>query len=188
MSLRYKYIALLLSVGSLWPAAARAQEMYVCVWTNPERTMRRIFPTAKDYKTITRRITAEQRVRIERRLGSPLLPGQRDQFQYYEMTDASGTPLGHIIAASQKGGFGAIEFVFGIDVERRIVGMYIQRARERDTAFRNRDFLERFIGRTLADLDNPESALLSPVTVGTKAVFLGLRKELIAFDELHRRE
>jgi len=188
MSLRCRCIALLLSAGSLWPAAARAQEMYVCVWTNPERTMRRIFPTAKDYKTITRRITAEQRSRIERRLGSPLLPGQRDQFQYYEMTDSSGSPLGHIIAASQKGGFGAIEFVFGVDADRRIVGLYIQRARERDTTFRSKDFLEKFVGRTLADLEDAASGLLSPVTVGTKAVYLGLRKELITFDELNRRE
>jgi len=163
-----------------------AQEVYICVWRNPERTMTRIFPQARDYRTVTRNKSPEERRIIEERLGSELLPGQRETFQYYELLDAQGALLGYIIAAAQRGEFGVIEFVFGLDINRKINGIYIQRARERDREFKKKEFLEQFIGKSVQDVDKMEIGrdIKAEKTVGTAAVMLGTRKELITFNEL----
>lgn len=163
-----------------------AQEVYICVWRNPERTMTRIFPEARDYKTVTKEISPKMREIIEERLGSQLLPGQRETFQYYELLGGNGKLLGYIIAASQRGEFGVIEFVFGLDRTRRINGIYIQRARERDREFRKKEFLEQFIGKSVQDVDKMELSkdITAKKTIGTAAVILGIRKELITLDTL----
>ena len=161
-----------------------AQVVYICVWRNPERTMTRIFPQARDYKTVTKKISTQTLKIIEERLGSKLLPGQRETFQYYEMIDARGDLLGYIVAAAQRGEFGVIEFVFGLDRDRRINGIYIQRARERDSEFRRKEFLEQFIGKSVGDKIQIGKDIETEKTIGTLAVILGIRKELITFDEL----
>lgn len=161
-----------------------AQEVYICVWRNPELTMQKIFPKAKDYKTVTKKISNEKREHIEKRLGSKLLPGQREQFQYYEIIDSSNNILGYILAGSQKGEYGAIEFVFGLDENKKIVGIYIQRAREKDKEFKKKEFLNQFIGKTIQDEQNLENLIEAKKTYAVSSVILGVRKELIAFDEL----
>ncbi|MEK7475990.1 MAG: hypothetical protein AAB152_10215 [Candidatus Coatesbacteria bacterium] len=169
-----------------WLAAgsAGAEEKYICVWRNPERTMRRIFPQARDYRTVTRPISAAAVAAIEAKAGGPLLPGQREQYQYYEMLDAGGKRLGAIIAASQKGEYGAIEFVFGLDLSRSVNGIYIQRARERDGDFKKREFLDSLLGRGPGDLKALDALIGEKRTTGKVAVVTGLKKELAAFAEL----
>ena len=161
-----------------------AQEEFVCVWRNPERTMTRIFPDARDYRTVDYRISGEQRKAIEERLSSQLLRGQQVQYQNYEMIGEGGVVIGHTIAASQRGQFGAIEFVFGLDTNNVIKDIYIQRTRERNTRFRERDFLELFIGKGIDDIDEMINIFEGGISHGTDAVILGIRKELITFDEL----
>jgi hypothetical protein len=161
-----------------------AQDIYLCVWRNPERTMTRIFPEAKDYKTVNNAISPQLRESIEKKLGFALLAGQRDQFQYFEMTDNKGKVIGTIIAASQKGEFGAIEFVFGMDTAAVIRGVYIQRSRERDTRFKERAFLDLFIGRKAVAGAQIESWYEGEKTRGTDAVIKGLKKELVTFAEV----
>jgi len=156
-----------------------AEETYQCIWRNPERTMMRIFPDAKDYKTITKKIPAEDLELIEERAGK-LLPGQKDAFQYYELNGEENASLGYIFASTQKGEYGAIEFVFGIGNTGEIIGIYIQRSRERDKEFKKQEFLDLFIGKTINELDKIEYV----ETVGTQAVFYGLKKELTAFQVL----
>ncbi len=178
----FKCIIFLLALFSAAPEHAAAQEVYICVWTNPERTMTRIFPEAKDYRTVTKKISPQKLQLIEDRLKAKLLPGQRESYQYYEMLDDKGSLLGYILAASQKGEYGAIEFVFGIDLDLKINGIYIQRARERDAEFKKPEFLEQFIGKKVEDADTIE---IGTQTKGaTAAILSGVRKELIAFDEL----
>ena len=148
--------------------------------------MTRIFPEAKDYRTVTKKISPQELQIIEDRLKADLLPGQRETYQYYEMLDAKGNLLGHILAASQKGEFGAIEFVFGVALNSRIKGIYIQRARERDVEFKKAEFLEQFIGKGVEDAQTMEigKGVVAKTTVATSAIVSGVRKELIAFDEL----
>lgn len=174
-------IAIILLSGSV---PARAQEVYICVWRNPERTMTRLFPAARDYRTVTLPISAAQLARVEERLGAAVLPGQRDQFQYFEMLDREGRVIGHTQAMTQKGEFGAIEMVFGLDPEHRVVNLYIQRQRERDRGFREESFLARFAGVSVAEADRLADPRGGEGTFGTRAVTLGIRKALIMFDEL----
>ena len=162
---------------------ARAQEVYPCIWRNPERTMVRIFPDAKDYKTLVKKISREQLALIEKQLGAKLLPGQREQFQYFQLIDGKNNLLGYIIPSSQKGKYGAIEFVFGLDKEKKVNGVYIQRAREKDREFRKSEFLNRFIGKGLGD-DVSGGSIKAAKTTGTAAVIQGFRKEFITFMEL----
>ena len=154
-----------------------AEEAYQCIWRNPERTMMRIFPDAKDYKTITKKISAEDLIVIEEKAGA-LLPGQKDAFQYYELFGEDNASLGYIFASTQKGEYGAIEFVFGVDTKGEIIGIYVQRSRERDKEFRKKEFLDLFIGKTGDDIDNIEYT----ETVGTKAILYGFLKELTVFE------
>lgn len=186
MNSLYKFIGFLIIVFSniILDSTVFTQEVYICVWRNPERTMRGLFPQANDYKTITKKISKEERDQIEKRLGSPLLPGQREQYQYYEMIDSEGELLGYIVALSQKGEYGVIEAVFGLDKENKIVGIYIQRARERDKEFKKKEFLKQFIGKGIKDEKDLEKLIKTKRTTATSAIILGVRKELIAFDEI----
>ncbi|MCX7910711.1 MAG: hypothetical protein N2505_03930 [Endomicrobia bacterium] len=184
MSSYFRYIKFSVIVFSFLQVLSFAQEVYICVWRNPERTMQKIFPQAKDYKTIIKKISNEKRQQIEKRLGAQLLPGQREQYQYYEITDSSANTIGYIIASSQKGEYGAIEFVFGIDKEMKIVGIYIQRAREKDKEFKKKEFLDQFIGKSINDEKDLDKLITVKKTTATSAVILGVRKEFICFDEL----
>ncbi len=143
--------------------------------------MTKIFPDAIDYKTINHAISSQDRAIIEEKLGFPLLPGQTDQFQYFEMSGPAGKKIGTIIAASQKGEFGAIEFVFGVDTSGIIKGIYIQRSREKDIRFKERSFLDLFIGKKIGDENKFSSIYKGPQTPGTEAVIKGLQKELLVF-------
>ena len=154
-----------------------SEETYQCIWRNPERTMMRIFPDAKDYKTITKKISAEDLVVIEERAGS-LLPGQKDAFQYYQLNGEDNASLGYIFASTQKGEYGAIEFVFGVDKTGEIIGIYVQRSREKDKEFKKKEFLDLFIGKTISEVDELEFT----ETIGTLAVVSGLKNELVAFE------
>ncbi len=176
----FSCIATLLFPGS----ASLAQEVFICVWRNPERTMTRLFPDARDYRTVSLAISADALARIEKRLGDTVLPGQREQFQYFEMLDGDGAVIGYTQAMTQRGEFGAIEFVFGLNPDRRIVRLYIQRQRERDRRFRDPAFLDKFANVSIADADALEDPEGANATVGTRAVTQGIRKALIAFDEL----
>ena len=142
MKYLFKFTSLIAIIFS-FAEVAYAEESYMCIWRNPERTMVRIFPDAMDYKTITKKITSQNLKKIEDRAGK-LLSGQREVFQYYELI-GEGTLLGYIFASTQKGEYGAIEFVFGLDKESKITAIYIQRSRERDRKFKQKEF-EKYIG------------------------------------------
>jgi hypothetical protein len=144
--------------------------------------MKKLFPDAKGYLTVETGITAEQKEEIESRLGFELLPGQQDRFLYFTMTDADGAEIGTVIAASQKGQYGAIEFIFGLDTDLAIRDLYIQRARERDRYFKKREFLDLFVGRRLAEAKELHLLYEGAETPGTTAVIRGLQKELIAYE------
>ena len=183
---RRMYIGLLCNYTAcfLWfssPGAATAQDVYLCVWRNPERTMTKIFPDAKDYATVNLKIPSNQQQAIEKELGFELLAGQRDKFQYFRMSGENGNQIGTIIAASQKGEFGAIEFVFGLDTSHTINGLYVQRSRERDQSFKERAFLDLFVGKSIEEVRSLDSVWKGASNHGINAIIRGLSKELVAF-------
>lgn len=133
---------------------------------------------------MTVNISREELETIEKIIGNEVLPGQREQFQYYQMTDREGRILGYIIAVTQRGQYGAVEFVFGLNTEYTVKDLYIQRTRERDRGFRERDFLDLFIGVNIHDTEKIPSLYDGSATPGTEAVINGLIKALTSFDQL----
>ncbi len=176
----FNFISIIVIIFS-FAKISYSEESYTCIWRNPERTMMRIFPDAKDYKTITKKISSENLKAIEDSAGK-LLPGQREVFQYYELIGDKNTSLGYIFASTQKGEYGAIEFVFGLDKESKIKGIYIQRSRERDKEFKKKEFLGQFTGKNFKDIEG----LKFKDTIGTRAVISGLKKEMTAFEVLNK--
>ncbi|MEZ4604204.1 MAG: hypothetical protein R2861_12660 [Desulfobacterales bacterium] len=87
--------------------------------------MTRIFPDARDYKTVTVRISPEARQRIEDQVGYELLPGQQDQFQYFEMTGENGQTIGTIIPSTQKGSTEPWNLFSGLDNDLTIADIYV---------------------------------------------------------------
>ncbi|MDE2026986.1 MAG: hypothetical protein KGJ11_00415 [Candidatus Omnitrophica bacterium] len=156
----------------------------VCVWRDPDRTMSMVFPQARDYKTLDRKISKEKEANIERRLGKPLDPGERETWSHYEITGSNGT-IGYVIADSEKGEYGAIEIVMGIMPDGKVKQVYIQRSRERDKEFKSKEFLDQFVGKTK----------VNPITIGkdikagnsttSQKVAFAVRKMLAMFDNLH---
>ena len=135
---------------SLLAANVRAD---VCVWRDPERTMQKIFPQARDYKTRTYKMTPERSAAIERALGAKLEDTERKEFDVYEITGApDAKKLGTVLALAGKGEYGAIEVVIGVGGSGKIAGVYIQRTRERiSKALQSPEFLKQFAGKTKSD-------------------------------------
>ena len=142
----FRYICVLLLL-----IAVNAQAD-VCVWRDPERTMQKIFPQAKDYKTITVKMNSAYAAAIEKNLGKPLDESEKKEFNFYDIIGVvNGKPqkIGTVLALAGKGEYGVIEIVIGLDDQGKILGAYIQRSRERATkALEASEFLNQFVGKT----------------------------------------
>ncbi|MBL8026162.1 MAG: hypothetical protein JNL74_07115 [Fibrobacteres bacterium] len=146
--------------------------------------MKRIFPDAGDYKTVNKPISPAERKEIEKELGKELLPGQQDIFTYYEMTDKKGSVIGYIFAPAQKGEFGVIEFVFGLNKEMKLIDLYVQRSRERENKFKDADFLKIFKGKNAKDYSAISKLSATHTTFGEKAIIEGVVKELLLVNKI----
>jgi len=123
----------------------------VCVWRDPERTMVRLFPEAKDYKTEVYKLKPEQIERIEALAGEPLHPTEKEEYNLYAIT-ADGRTLGWVLALAGTGEYGVIETVVGLNADHSIRGVYLQRVRERKRkALKSDEFLGQFRNKTQKD-------------------------------------
>ena len=156
----------------------------VCVWRDPERTMQRIFPAARDYKTITTKMTPDRIAAIEKAIGMPLDDSEKREFDRYEITGDGGGQLGTILALAGRGEYGAIEVVIGVNPTGRIVGTYIQRTRERvSRALQAPEFLNQFAGKTKNDgLDSIKPA--SPDAEAASRVVAFVIKKMLVFHDV----
>ena len=148
------FSARLLVLLALWlPTASLRAD--VCVWRDPERTMQKLFPQARDYKTRTLKMTPERIAAIERAIGTKLEDTERKEFDLYEITgsqDGKPQKLGTVLALAGKGEYGTIEVVVGVDGAGKLVGAYIQRTRERvSKALQSPEFLNQFAGKAKTD-------------------------------------
>lgn len=158
----------------------------VCVWRDPERTMQKIFPQARDYETIERKISGGKLGSIENRLGKPLDPGEREDWIFYKIRGNKGDTLGFVLTDAEKGEYGAIEVVMGIAPEGKVTDVYIQRARERDNEFKSRGFLSQFIGKTKEDPIRVGRDIKAKESLPAEQVSFAIRKMLIMYDELKK--
>lgn len=155
----------------------------VCVWRDPERTMQRIFPQARDYKTLTVKVTPDKVAAIEESLGAKMDESEKKEFNFYDITGGSGK-MGTIMALAGKGEYGTIEVVIGVDPSGRIVGTYIQRSRERvSRALQSPEFLNQFAGKTNKDgFDNIKPA--SPDAKSASGVVASVIKKMLVFHDV----
>lgn len=155
MKLRRSFILISAISFSLWLMTPGPVCADVCVWRDPERTMQRIFPQARDYKTITVKMTPDKIAAVEKAIGTKLDDSEKSEFNFYDLTglvDGKPQKVGTIIALAGKGEYGAIEVVIGVDGGGKIIGAYIQRTRERVTsALKSLEFLSQFVGKTKDD-------------------------------------
>lgn len=173
--LRYETLALFVGLLSV----SITLHADVCVWRDPERTMLRLFPEARDYRTVTRKLDGADIARIEQLIGEPLEPGEKTEFNFYEITGARGS-LGWVMALAGMGEYGVIEAVVGLEPDHRVRGVYLQRVRERKAdALKSPAFLDQFKGKRARD---PLTA--SPVPGAEKASHEIARvvKKMLAFD------
>lgn len=163
----------------------------VCVWRNPERTMARLFPKAADYTTLTVKISEDHVATIERLLGSPLDPSEKNEMNFYKIADQGSVSLGMVMALAGKGEYGAVEVVIGIDPQDHIVGAYIQQSRERVTqAISSPAFLGQFVGKGARNSPIPGRDL-SPAPGAEQAsavVAATIRKMLFFYEVLVQKE
>ncbi len=185
LNLRSSFSLLILAGAVFWAATGYAD---VCVWRDPERTMQKIFPQARDYETIERKISGEKAGVIENRLGKPLDPGEREDWIFYKIRGNKGEPLGYVLTDAEKGEYGAIEIVMGITPEGKVAGVYIQRARERDKEFKSRDFLDQFIGKTKENPLHIGKDIKAEGSLPAEQVSFAARKMLIMYDELRKEK
>ena len=169
--------------------AGSTAQAEVCVWRNPERTMKKIFPEAGDYKTITLSINDQKRELIEQQLGQKLTSGERKEWIYYKITDKKAGILGYIVADAEKGEYGAIELVMGITPGGQIEGIYVQRSRERDKEFKSKEFLGQFVGKSIKDhIQIGDDIKGNKESVAAELVVFGVRKLLIFYDKLTEKQ
>lgn len=180
-------IGLMLLVVTLAPTPASAD---VCVWRDPARTMSKLFPEARDYMTITRKMTPEIVSRIEKQIGTSLDESEKVEFSFYDIKaiqEGKPASAGTVLALAGKGEYGAIEIVIGINLSAEISGIYIQRSRERaNKALRSDDFLNQFVGKSAEDpLEfGKDLKTLPEAPVAAEAVRLTVKKMLIFQKEL----
>lgn len=162
----------------------------VCVWRDPERTMQRIFPSARDYKTITVKMTADKIDAIEKALGAKLDDSEKREFNFYEVVGVSqGRPqkLGTVIALAGRAEYGTIEVVIGVDPNGRIIGAYIRRSRERVTrALESPQFLEQFKGKARNDALDVGTTIKSagPDADAASRVVASVIRKMLVFREV----
>ncbi len=77
-----------------------------------------------------------------------------------------------------------MEFVFGLNNDRVIADIYVQRARERDQSFKKRAFLDLFGGRSIEEKMTLDQLYTGPPTPGAEAVMRGLTKALVSYEVL----
>lgn len=159
----------------------------VCVWRDPDKTMTRLFPEAHDYRTVDVKISPEQLARIEKRLGRALTQDESTDWTYYVLVASDGKPIGIVSADSEKGEYGAIEIVMGLDPEGRARGVYIQRSRERKASdLAAPAFLNQFSGKRASDPLELGGAVkaVDGAEVASLEIAYGVHKMLVLRDEL----
>lgn len=178
-------------IGALLLSMATPLWADVCVWRDPERTMQKIFPSARDYKTITVKMTPDKIAAIEKALGAKLDDSEKGEFNFYDIVGvAQGKPqkLGTLIALAGRAEYGTLEVVIGVDPNGRIIGAYIQRSRERVTrALESPQFLDQFKGKTKNDPFDVGAAIKSAgpdADAASRIVAFVIKKMLVFRDVL----
>lgn len=153
--------------------------------------MQKLFPAARDYKTITAKMTPAWIAAIEKGIGTKLDQSEKREFDRYEITGEVGgkaQKIGTVLALAGKGEYGSIEIVIGVDVDGKVVGANIQRSRERATkVLQSPEFLNQFAGKTGNDgfeVGKDIKPASPDAEAGSRVVAFVVKKMLVFYDVL----
>lgn len=157
----------------------------VCIWRNPDKDIKKIFPKATSYKSIIRRYNKRQKEIIERLIKKELDPDETE-FTFYHIY-MNKKKIGSVLTHTEKGQYGAIEVVIGLDSLNRVQKVLIQRDREiKSKELRDENFLNQFIGKSYKDTIEINKTI-KPVKGAEKAseaVSFSVKKMLIVYEIL----
>lgn len=175
-----------------------------CDLNDPDRDVKRLFPSSTGYKTRYVSIKAEGGKplleKIEKRLGDKFKGLYETMEVPYTLYDIyRGTEVaGHIHGVNQKGKYGGIQVFLALDSEGVVKAFYIQKLRSRAAkALRSDKFGRQFEGLALGDFasydpasgkaakGSPAAGIRSPEKAGEdfQAVLRAVKKNLILMDE-----
>ncbi len=156
----------------------------ICLWRFPDKDIKRLFPKATGYKTEIVNYNKEEKAGIEKELGIPL-DADETQFNFYKILKDT-TPIGLVLTHSAKGQYGAIEVVIGLNNQGEVIGVLIQRDREKKSKeLRSRKFLDQFLDKT-AKSEFGDIKPIKGAERATQAVILSVRKMLIVNEVLSK--
>jgi thiamine biosynthesis lipoprotein len=162
--------------------AARADEEEV--YLTPAEALRRIFPAGEAIERAEVAIGPEERARIEARLGFPLV---ESALVIERGRRADGTASGYAVVTEEVGKYRPITFIVGVGADGAVKEVAVMVYREsHGSDVKRRRFLAQFDGKTAADpiRQNRDIVNISGATLSVRAVARGVRKVLVALDEL----
>jgi len=177
-----------------------------CTLTDPDRDIKRMFPSSSSYKTefLTIRENGGSKLaaEIEKKLGDkldPVFEANDVPYTYYTVLDKTN-PIGYVHGVNQKGTFGTMQIVLAIDPNGVIKSFYYQKLSSPEAKkFRDPEFAKSFVGLTLADFyefsknnKGPVANIKDPSEKNHEdflATLRGVKKNLILTDilKLNRR-
>ena len=180
-----------------------------CSLNDPDRDVKKIFPTSSGYRTTF--VTIKELggdllgQEIENKLGDKfdnVYESLDVPYAYYTILKEKDV-IGYIHGVNQKGKYGALQLVIATDLEGKITEFYYQRISSTESSkFQDKNFSNQFKGLVLKDflefdvlgknLEKKRVASISDPSknssVDFKATLRGIKKNLILLDEFLSRE
>jgi len=178
---------ILLAGESAWAAVG-------CTLNDPDRDIRRLFPTATNYRTqfisIKDRGGEKLYAEIQQKLGDELDSKYEAidvPYAYYTVLEGKNA-IGYVHGVNQKGRYGGMQLILATDMQGRVVDFYYQKLTSPESkSFRDTDFTGCFKGLTLLDFyrEDLRSIIKDPSQNSRQdylATIRGLKKNMILFD------
>lgn len=129
-----------------------------CDLNEPDRDVKRLFPTSTGYKTYYKSIAQTGGktllAKVEKRLGekfSGMYETMDVPYTVYEITKGKSI-IGYIHGVNQKGQYGGTQIFLALDTKGVITGFYFQKmTNQAAKSFRSESFGKQFIGLSMTD-------------------------------------
>ena len=180
-------ICMFLAIEGAWAAVG-------CTLNDPDRDIRRLFPTATNYRTqffsIEDRGDDELYAEIQLKLGDELDSKYEAidvPYAYYTVLEGKKV-IGYVHGVNQKGRYGGMQLILATDTQGKIVDFYYQKLTSPESKkFRDTDFTRSFRGLSLLDFhkDDLRNSIKNPSRNSHQdylATIRGLKKNLILLD------
>ncbi|GMO57346.1 MAG: hypothetical protein Ta2D_03110 [Rickettsiales bacterium] len=157
-----------------------------CDLNDPDRDVKRLFPTSTNYKTEYKTLDEKDLPKVEEQLG--------DKFTgIYETIDVPYTIytifkgeeiIGYIHGINQKGKYGGLQVFLGYDKKWTVTDFYIQKLTSKNAKdLRSAEFAKQFVGLSLHHFNT--SHIKNPLPdddIDFKAILRAVKKNLILVD------